>query len=43
MLDNVVSVKADEKTKMVDITWNDPQSWENINARLIEINYPSAE
>ena len=42
-LENVLSVKADEETKLVDITWNDPQTWENIKSLLNEINYPAAE
>jgi hypothetical protein len=39
-LENVTSVKADENSKMVDISWEEPQTWENIKSRLIEINYP---
>ena len=42
-MDNIVSAKANEETKIVDITWNDPQTWENIKSQLIEINYPSEE
>ena len=42
-LDNIVSVKADEKSKLVDISWNDPQTWENIKSLLSEINYPIVE
>jgi copper chaperone CopZ len=42
-LDNVVSVKADEETKMVDVSWNDPQTWENIKSLLTEINYPTVD
>jgi copper chaperone CopZ len=42
-LDHVISVKADENTKMVDISWDEPQSWDNIKALLIEINYPTAD
>jgi copper chaperone CopZ len=42
-LDHIVSVKADEGTKIVEISWNDPQIWENIESLLIEINYPAAE
>lgn len=42
-LENVLSVAADEKTKRVEISWNDPQNWENIKALLIEINYPAVE
>ncbi len=39
-LDNVLSVKADEQTKTLDVSWEDPQNWENIKALLVEINYP---
>lgn len=42
-LDNVNSVKADESTKMVDVSWEEPQTWENIKSVLTEINYPVAE
>jgi copper chaperone CopZ len=40
-LDNIISVKANEDTKIVDVTWNDPQTWDNIKKLLIEINYPT--
>jgi copper chaperone CopZ len=43
LLENVTSVKADETTKMVQIEWTEPQSWENIKSLLAEINYPVAE
>ena len=42
-LENVLSVNADEKTKQVEISWNDPQNWENIKSLLNEINYPAVE
>ncbi len=42
-LENVLSVKADENSKMMDVSWDDPQNWENIKALLIEINYPPEE
>jgi len=42
-LDNIVSVKAEEETKMVHISWNEPQSWENIKSLLAELNYPAAD
>ena len=42
-LDNIVTVIADEKTKRVDISWNDPQTWDNINSLLTEINYPTVD
>ncbi|NOZ26723.1 MAG: heavy metal transporter [Chloroflexi bacterium] len=40
-LEGVVSVKADEATKMVTVEWNEPPaSWERIRTLLEEINYP---
>ena len=43
LLENVTSVKADETTKMVEVEWTEPQSWDNIKLLLAEINYPAAE
>jgi len=42
-LDYVLSVKADEMSKIMEVSWDDPQNWENIKALLVEINYPSEE
>jgi copper chaperone len=42
-LDNIVSVKADEENKTVNVSWNDPQTWENIRSLLNEINYPTGD
>ncbi len=42
-LDHVTSVKADEVSKMVDISWEEPQTWEKIKSLLEEINYPVTE
>ena len=42
-LEGVVSVKADENSKMIDVSWDIPQNWETIKALLIEINYPPEE
>ena len=39
-LEGVVSVKAAADTKMVSIEWNEPASWEGIQALLEEINFP---
>lgn len=39
-LENVVSVRVDEQNKELNITWKDPQSWQNIVSLLEEINYP---
>jgi copper chaperone CopZ len=41
-LAGVTSVKADEKTKAVEITFDAPASEEVIKALLVEINYPVA-
>ena len=38
-LDGVVSVKADESSKMVTVEWNEPASWDEIQSLLVEINY----
>jgi copper chaperone CopZ len=42
-LENVTLVKADENSKIVDISWEEPQTWENIKSVLTEINYPVAK
>ena len=40
-LEAVASVKAEEATQMVTVEWNEPPaSWDNIQALLVEINYP---
>jgi copper chaperone len=40
-LEGVVSVKADEASKMVTVEWNEPPaSWDGIRELLEEINYP---
>lgn len=41
-LAGVQEVKADEATKMVTVSWDSPASWEQIQATLVEINYPAA-
>jgi copper chaperone len=40
-LQGVQSVKADETTKKVEITFDVPASEESIKALLAEINYPA--
>lgn len=42
-LAGVQSVQADEATKQVTVTFDDPASWESIQALLVEIEYPPAE
>jgi copper chaperone CopZ len=39
----VASVKADEQSKQVVIEWNAPATWEDIKAKLVEIDYPPQE
>jgi copper chaperone CopZ len=39
----VVSVKADAASKLAVIEWDAPATWEQINATLVEIEYPPQE
>ena len=39
-LSGVTRVKADAASKQVTVEWEDPASWEEIEALLQEINYP---
>ncbi|HMR62917.1 MAG TPA: cation transporter [Anaerolineae bacterium] len=39
-LAGVTKVSASESTKLVTVEWNEPQTWETIQALLEEINYP---
>ena len=41
-LTGVQSVKADEKSKQVEVVFGDPATEEKIKALLAEINYPVA-
>lgn len=41
-LAGVEQVKADEATKQVTVTYDEPATWEQIVATLEEINYPPA-
>jgi len=41
-LDGVQAVKADQDSRVVEITFDNPASEENIKALLAEINYPVA-
>ena len=38
----VNSVKADIDSKLVVVEWGEPATWEQIEAMLVEINYPPA-
>jgi copper chaperone CopZ len=42
-LPGVKSVKADAATKMVSVVWDDAATWEAIEAKLVEIEYPPAK
>lgn len=39
-LAGVTSVNADQKSKKVTVEWQDPATWDQIEALLYEINYP---
>lgn len=39
-LAGVTSVKADLESKQVAINWEEPATWDNIQALLQEISYP---
>jgi copper chaperone CopZ len=39
----VVEVKADLKTKLVSVKWDDKTSWQIIAGKLAEIDYPAVE
>ncbi len=41
-LAGVTNVSTNLDNKEVTVTWGDPSSWEEINALLVEINYPPA-
>ena len=39
-LEGVKSVKAEIESKKVTVEWDNPATWEGINALLQEINFP---
>jgi copper chaperone CopZ len=39
-LSGVNRVTANQETQMVVVEWQEPQTWENIQTLLEEINYP---
>ena len=41
-LAGVTSVKAEQDSKMVTVSWGSPATWEQIKQTLVEINYPAA-
>ena len=42
-LQGVTQVKGQVDTKQVTIEWDTPASWEQIQATLVEIEYPPVE
>jgi len=42
-LEGVQNVKAEEASKEVTVSYEDPASWEKIKDLLVEIEYPPAE
>lgn len=40
-LEGVTAVHADEASKQVTVSWQEPATWEKIRALLAEINYPA--
>ena len=42
-LPGVQKVKADQESRQVTVEWQDPATWDQINALLHEINYPPQE
>ncbi|MCA9938272.1 MAG: heavy-metal-associated domain-containing protein [Anaerolineales bacterium] len=42
-LEGVQSVKADQQSRQVTVSWQEPATWEKIEALLREINYPPAD
>lgn len=39
-LAGVQRVEADANSKQVTVVWDEPATWEQIHATLVEINYP---
>lgn len=42
-IEGVRRVRADEQTRQVTVEWEAPATWEQIEAKLIEIDYPPAQ
>ncbi len=42
-IEGVASVEADQVSKQVTVTWQEPLTWDAIRSVLDEINYPAAE
>lgn len=39
----VARIDADKDTKLVSVDWNSPASWQQIEQKLTEIDYPCAK
>ena len=39
-LSGVNSVNADQESKQVTVSWEEPATWDSIESLLVEINYP---
>lgn len=42
-IEGVRRVQADEQTRQVTVEWEAPATWEQIEAKLIAIDYPPAQ
>lgn len=40
-MEGVTAVHADQGSKQVTVSWQEPATWEKIRALLAEINYPA--
>jgi len=40
-LEGIISVEIDQESKQVEVSWQEPLTWEEIKNLLEEINYPS--
>lgn len=39
-ISGVTGVKAEQESKQVTVTYQEPATWDSIHALLVEINYP---
>jgi len=42
-LEGITYIKADLETKKLQVEWQPPLSWSDINDLLLEINYPPSD
>lgn len=40
-MEGVTAVHADQASRQVTVSWQEPATWEKIRALLAEINYPA--